>query len=212
MWRLSRHGLSRLFGGFKVPVVQIQYDVLELLRRAGATIRSRNRADCPRCGKRRAVSYATQVFHCHHTGCNFQGNAITLARDLGLLKPLSSRDAEKLKRTRDLARYAAEELSFRLRERRLPLQEEHRRMLDILHGGEARLKRDQDPKIGQAIIAYAKRQLRKIRAQLAILEDSPMPQRLEFLNANEGRQKGMVCAVIAAGGVEDTSGKFIEVE
>ena len=74
------------------------------------------------------------------------------------------------------------------------------------------MKRDQDPKIGQALVSYARRQLKKIRAELAIIEDSPIPQRLGFLNANESQQKGMVCAVIAAGGVEDASGKFIEVE
>ena len=93
-----------------MPVVQIQYDVPELLRRAGVTLRSRNRADCPKCGKRRTVSYATEVFYCHHTGCNFQGNIITLARELGLLKPLSPHEAQELRRMREHARRAAEEV------------------------------------------------------------------------------------------------------
>ena len=191
---------------------QTQYDISQLLMRAGATLRGNHRADCPKCGKRRTVSYATEVFYCHHTGCNFQGNIITLARELGLLKPLSPREAQELGRTRERARRAAEQISYRLRERSMVLQAEHRELLDINYGGEARLKRDRDPRIGQTLVSYAQKQLRKIRAELAIIEDSPMLQRLEFLNANEGRQKGMVCTVIAAGGVEDASGRFTEVE
>ena len=192
--------------------VQTQYDVPSLLVRAGATLRPRGRADCPRCGKRRTVSYATGVFNCHHTGCNFQGNTITLARELGLLKPLPPREAEELRRTRERARRAAEEVSYRLRERRLTLQEEHRQLLNIYYGGQERLKRDRDPKIGQILATYAKKQLRRVDAELAIVEGSPIPQRLRYLNANEGRQKGMVCAVIGVGGLEDANGRFVEVE
>ena len=195
-----------------MPVAEIQFSVPELLTRAGATLRGRNRADCPRCHRKRTVSYTEELYFCHHVGCDFRGNSITLAKQLGLLHALSPREARELRRTTERARWAAEELSFRLRERRLTLQEEHRQLLDILYGGQERLERDRDQKTGQTLVTYARKNLRRVRAELAIIEDSPMPQRLEFLNANEGRQKGMVCAVIAAGGIEDASGKFIEVE
>ena len=195
-----------------MPVAQIQYEVLELLRRAGATLRGPRRSDCPECHSKRTVSYTEELYFCHNAGCDFRGNCVTLARELGLLKPLSPREAEDLKRIRERARRAAEEFAFRLRERRLVLQAEHRELLTIYYGGQERLKRDRDPKIGQTLVAYAKKQLRKIRAELAIVEDSPIPKRLKFLNANEGRQKEMVCAVIGSGGLEDPNGRFIEVE
>ena len=191
---------------------QTQYDISQLLMRAGATLRGNHRADCPKCGKRRTISHTHEVFTCHEATCDFRGNVVTLAKELGLLKPLSPREAGDLKRTRERARRAAEEFAFRLRERSMPLRQEHRQMLDILYGGMERLKRDRDPKIGQAIIAYAKRKLRKIRAELALVEDAPMPTRLKFLNANEGRQKGMISEVIAGGGLSDVNGTFIEVE
>ena len=137
---------------------------------------------------------------------------MTLARELGLLKPLAAHEARELQRTREYARQAAEEVSFRLRERRVVLQAEHRELLDIYYGGEARLKQDRNQKTGQALVAYAKKQLRKIRAELAIVEDYPIPRRIEFLNANQGRQKGMISEVIAGGGLSDVNGTFIEVE
>ena len=92
------------------------------------------------------------------------------------------------------------------------LQAEHRELLNIYYGGEARLKQDRNQKTGQALVAYAKKQLRKIRAELALVEDAPMPDRLRYLDANEGRRKGMVSSVINAGGLEDAGGRFIEVE
>ena len=192
--------------------VQTQYKVPELLTRAGATLQGRDRADCPRCGKRRTISHTEEVFNCHEATCDFKGNAVTLARELGLLKPLPPREAAELRRTRERARRAAEEVSYRLRERRLTLQEEHRQLLDIYYGGQERLKRDRDPKIGQTLVAYAKKQLRKIRAELVLLEDGPLLEHIRYLDANEGKQEGMVCAVIGAGGVEDADERFIEVE
>ena len=192
--------------------VQTQYNVPSLLVRTGATLRPRGRADCPQCGKRRTISHTEEVFNCHEATCDFKGNAVTLGWELGLLKPLSPREAEELKRTRERARRAAEEVSYRLREHRLVLQEGHRQLLDILYGGQERLKRDRDQKTGKTLVGHARKHLRRVCAELAIVEDSPMSQRLEFLNANEGRQKGMVCAVIAAGGLEDANGRFIELE
>ena len=99
-----------------------------------------------------------------------------------------------------------------MRERRLALQGEHRQTLDILYGGQERLKADRDQKTGQTLVSYAKKQLRKIRAELALVEDAPLPTRLEFLNADEGRQKRMVLEVIAGGGLSAADEMFIEVQ
>ena len=195
-----------------MKTAQTKYDVPELLTRAGVTLRGPRRADCPECHRKRTVSYTEELYFCHHVGCYFRGNSITLAKQLGLLHPLSPREAEELRRTRERAQQAAEEVAFRLRERRMVLQAEHREMLDIYYGGEARLKRGRDPKIGQTLLSYAKKNLRRVRAEFAIVEDAPMPRRLEFLNANEGRQRGMISEVIAGGGLSAADGMFIEVQ
>lgn len=58
-----------------------------LLEQAGARLRSAKRADCPRCGGRRTIAYTEETFFCHHFGCGWSGNAITLARELGAALP-----------------------------------------------------------------------------------------------------------------------------
>src|SRR5262249_6751900 len=69
----------------------------ELLERAGFRVRGR-RADCPRCeGRSRlTVSVAQGVAHCHR--CQWSGNRVTLARELGLLSDPGSRQALRRER------------------------------------------------------------------------------------------------------------------
>lgn len=55
----------------------------DLLKLAGARLRSAKRADCLRCGGRRTIAFTDETFYCHHAGCGWSGNAITLARELG---------------------------------------------------------------------------------------------------------------------------------
>ncbi|MGO9275342.1 MAG: hypothetical protein ACLQOO_34755 [Terriglobia bacterium] len=62
-----------------------------------------------------------------------------------------------------------------------------------------------------AALAYALSELPGVRAELAILEDAPVPQRLAFLNASAERRKEMTERVILAGGLLDRRGKFVEV-
>ena len=192
--------------------VKTQYDVPQLLTRAGATLRGRNRADCPRCGKRRTVSYETEVFHCHRTGCNFRGNTITLARELGLLKRLSAKEAQELIVEREQALTAAQWAIERVRERRQELYQFHRDLLDIYYGSVMRLSKNRQDEIGWSCLAYFYKQIPAVRAELNLLEEAPPLERIRYLDANEGKQREMVCEVIAAGGVEDSKGRFIEVE
>ena len=191
---------------------ETHYELPDLLVRAGATLRGRNRADCPRCGKRRTVSYATEVFHCHHTGCNFRGNTITLARELGLLKRLSAKEAQELRVEREQALTVALWTTQCVRERRQELYQFHRDLLGIYHGSVMRLSKNRQDEIGWSCLAYFYKQIPAVRAELNLLEEAPPLERIRYLDANEGKQRGMVCAVIEAGGVEDADGRFIEVE
>ena len=61
------------------------FDMRSLLERAGFVIRGK-RADCIHCSGRRGgtVSFSNEMAHCHR--CKWSANAITLARDLDLLK------------------------------------------------------------------------------------------------------------------------------
>ena len=192
--------------------VKTQYDVPELLTRAGATLRGRNRADCPRCGKRRTVSYATEVFHCHHTGCNFRGNTITLARELGLLKRLSAKEAQELKVEREQALTAAQWAIERVRERRQELYQFHRDLLDVYYGSVTRLIKNRQDEIGWSCLAYFYEQIPVVRWELTLLEEAPPLERLAFLDADDAARAQLIDAVILAGGVPCPDGKFVEVQ
>jgi ribosomal protein L37AE/L43A len=76
--------------------VVAQLDLHDSLQRAGARLASRGRADCPRCGKKRTVSYTGEVFFCHHADCKFKGNTFTLAKELGLAPTYSPQDLRRL--------------------------------------------------------------------------------------------------------------------
>ena len=192
-------------------VSQTQYAIPEPLTRAGATLRGRNRADCPRCQKKRTVSHTHELFNCHEATCDFRGNVVTLAKELGLLKPLSPREAEELRRTRERARAAAEELSYRLRERRLTLQEEHRQLLTIYHAAVDRLNRNRQDEIGWSLLAHFYKQIPAVRAALTLLEDAPLPERIRYLDASQAKQRERVYEVVAARVLEDAQGRFAEV-
>ena len=195
-----------------MPVAQIQFDVPELLRRAGATLRGRNRADCPRCGKRRTVSYVTDVFHCHHTECNFRGNTITLARELGLLKRLPAKEAQELKAERERARTAAQWAIGRVKQRRLKVCQIHQDLLDIKYGAMDRLENNRQDEIGWACLAYAYKEIPVIRAELTLLEEAPPLERLMFLDSSDTQRDRKIDSVVLAGGVTTPDGKFVEVQ
>ena len=192
--------------------VKTQYDVPQLLTHAGATLRRRNRADCPLCGKRRTVSYATEVFHCHHTGCNFRGNTITLARELGLLKRLSAKEAQELKVEREQALTAAQWAIERVKQRRLKACQIHQELLDIKYGAMDRLENNRQDEIGWACLAYAYKEIPLIRAELTLLEEALPLERLAFLDANDAARAQAIDDVILAGGVPCPDGKFVEVQ
>ncbi len=174
--------------------VKTQYDVPELLTRAGATLRGRNRADCPRCGKRRTVSYATEVFHCHHTGCNFRGNTITLARELGLLKRLSAKEAQELRVEREQALTAALWTTQRVRKRRQELYQFHRDLLGIYHGSVMRLSKNRQDEIGWSCLAYFYEQIPVVRAELTLLEEALPLERLAFLDLDDPARAQVISA------------------
>jgi hypothetical protein len=64
----------------------------QLLERAGFRVAGK-RADCGKCagGSRRTVSFTHEVAHCHR--CQWSGNRITLARELGLLSDPRTRQS-----------------------------------------------------------------------------------------------------------------------
>lgn len=187
------------------------YPIPDLLERAGARLRGRNRADCPLCGGQRTVSYSDELYCCHHAGCDFRGNIVTLVKRLGLARRFSRGEALAHQRDRDEARAAAEYARQRIKAERHALYEAHRSLLTIRGQAEQRLRKAPDDALAWGALACVNARLPQVKASLAILEDAPIPTRLDFLNACERKRKEMDEKVIRAGGLLDAWGKFIEV-
>ncbi|MGH9357710.1 MAG: hypothetical protein ACRD1O_00875 [Terriglobia bacterium] len=100
-----------------------QFEMVELLEQAGARPRG-NRHDCPKCGGFRTVTHTDETFFCHK--CGWRGNAATLAKELGVYKPLPRDEYLRQKRERERAHNSVVRLYQAVRARRMEL-------LDSLH-------------------------------------------------------------------------------
>ena len=197
-----------------MSMAQIQYTVPELLIRAGATLHPNDRADCPKCGKRRAVSYTPELYCCHHAGCDFNGNDFRLARDLGLLLPSSPGEAARRREARERAKKAAQILAARIREQVWALRAEHRQLLDVEYAGRERLKQNPQSGLGRDMQNYSRGERLKVLAALTLLEDTPPAERLAFLNSGKPEREKAIAGVIEAGGLyrlHNGEKQFIEV-
>ena len=194
-----------------MSIMELQFAMGELLERAGAKLRGRGRADCPRCGGRRTLSYTSSLFKCHHAGCGFQGSSHNLAKELGLARPLSLAEREELQQRLLCAREAAGQALGRVRSRRLELYEAHRSLLSILLSASERLKQNPEDERAWTALAYRGRELPKVRAELAMLESVPVGDRLALLNASNVDRERLVARMVIHGGVVDSNGKFVEV-
>ena len=77
-----------------------QIGMTDLLERAGAPPRG-NRHDCPRCGGLRTLTNTPECFYCHK--CHWTGNVITLAKELGIYRPMTSAEYQELHHRLDQA-------------------------------------------------------------------------------------------------------------
>jgi ribosomal protein L37AE/L43A len=103
--------------------VACEYQIEELLELARAHPRGR-RHDCPKCGALRTITHTDDAFFCHK--CGWKGNAVSLAKELGLYRRLPSAEYRELRRKQERAHEAALRLYQATHERQLELQDELR--------------------------------------------------------------------------------------
>ena len=80
-----------------------QFDIGALLEMDGNRPRT-NRHDCRRCGGIRTITRTNEFFYCHK--CHWTGSTITLAKQLGVCRRLSSAEYHELQRSQELAHEA----------------------------------------------------------------------------------------------------------
>src|SRR6516225_907177 len=96
-----------------------QYDLPALLEMSGAPAAGPRRHNCPKCGGRRTLAHTDEVFYCHK--CQWRGNAVTLAKELGLYRRLPSAAWRELRQNRERADSAARDLYERIKTQRFEL-------------------------------------------------------------------------------------------
>lgn len=184
-----------------------EFEVGELLERAGARPRG-NRHDCPKCDARRTVTHTNEVFFCHR--CHWRGNAVTLQKELGTYRRLSSVEYRDLRQNHARADRLARRFYEMIRARRLELYDSCRALGRILDGAHRRLQQNAEDVAAWSALALVYRHLRGVGAQLALLENAPMRERLAFLTAPEPESRRKVEEVLLAGGLVDERGRFVE--
>jgi ribosomal protein L37AE/L43A len=193
-----------------MTAVAVEFPLVALLERAGATLRSRSRADCPRCGGKRTISHTDEVFYCHHAGCEFTGSALTLAKELGLAPERSADERRQFAQLRKRAHEKAGLVYQRVKARRWKLYDTHQNLLTIWTNAREALGENPQNSTAWAGLAFAQSRLDEVRAALLLLEDGPFPDVLAFLNAAPAEQGRRVRAIIQAGGLLSRHGKFLE--
>lgn len=184
--------------------------ITELLASAGAHIRSHGRADCPRCKRRRAVSFdvSKALYYCHGAGCDFSGGAEKLARELGLARRLSPGEREQFHRQYKRADHAARALYARVQTPRFELLEELRslgRLETTVHSAGT-----DHPSTWDAL-ALVHRGRPALLAELAILENCRAADLIRFVSASREQRAKVIDGVLMRGGLCDSRGRFVEV-
>jgi ribosomal protein L37AE/L43A len=192
----------------------VEYEVSDLLRRTGAVPPryGRGKWTCPRCQRTAlSVNQSSGLFNCFHAGCDFRGNAFTLARELGLTKRLSSAEARALRLEKEQAERASSAFSAQVRAARFGLAALHIELLNLRGQAQARLKVNSDNEAAWEVLAYIHSQLPRVRAALLLLSEGTIGDRRAWLEADERTHHEMVDRILRVGGVPTFDDKFIEI-
>jgi len=187
-----------------------KFTLTDLLTTAGARVRGRGRADCPRCKRQRSVSFdeSRGVYYCHGAGCDFSGGAAKLANEQGLTTGLTANEYSEVCQNRHRADRAARLLYGRVKARRSEL-------LALLHSlnemeAAAHMFGPDDPAAWDTFgTVYGERPA--VLAELAILEHCRAADLIRFLSERRDTRKRLIEGVLLRGGLWDSQGKFVEV-
>ncbi|HXH51353.1 MAG TPA: hypothetical protein VNM47_18600 [Terriglobia bacterium] len=182
-----------------------QYDVPILLQMAGAKPRG-NRHDCPKCGTRRTVTNTADCFFCHH--CQWKGNGVTLAKELGVYRRLPGAEYRELSRRRERARIAAERLHGAIQAQRNGLLDRLRDLNQL----EIACHRTGPTEAGWEGVQMVDSRRPGILAELTVLENATAADLIKFFLASSKARRETIERVLASRGFSPRVGEFIEVQ
>jgi len=192
-----------------MTMVNQEYAVPELLENAGCTLRGRNRSDCAWCKGRRTISYTDEVYCCHR--CGAKGNSFTLARELGLAPRLSRAEAQAMRLEKERAEAVANAFLARVRAARFGLTALHMELLNLRDEAHERLKANHDDETAWEILACICSELPRVRAELILLSDGTVGDRVAWFEGNEERRREIADCILRVSRVPTFDGKWAEV-
>lgn len=182
-----------------------QYDLPTLLEKAGARPRG-NRCDCPKCGGHRTITHSDETFFCHK--CQWKGNTVTLAKEVGVYQPLSPEKYRELQQLLEQADRAARALYCRVKARRLQVAAQLRSLGRIERGAHAA---PNHPLAWDALaMVYSERPA--LLAELAAMENCKARDLFRFLTTDDATRVRALARVVVRGGLYDHADRFVEVE
>lgn len=189
----------------------IELEITELLEQAGAVPprHGRGKWTCPECKcPALGVNKDRGLYHCFHAGCAFHGGIGTLRKRLGLRREwLPRAEHLRLRREREQANKAAEQLYATIKARRLELLDQIH-SLNRIEQGAHRSGADRPETWLALAMVHAERP--SMLVELAILENCRVPELVRFLTADTQTRQAAVDRVLGWGGLQDASGKFLE--
>jgi hypothetical protein len=157
------------------------------------------------------VSYTDELFCCHYAGCDFRGNAFTLACELGLVRKLSSAEARALRLERERAEAAASAFLVQVRGARFGLDALYIDFLNLRDEASERLKANPNDETAWDALAHIYSELPRVRAELALLCEGTFGDRQAWLDADADKHREMIDRILRVGAVPTFDGKWIEV-
>ncbi|HLI30796.1 MAG TPA: hypothetical protein VKV79_06835 [Terriglobia bacterium] len=188
-----------------MATVAVQPGIGELLEQAGARPRG-NRHDCPKCGGLRTVTHAEECFYCHK--CQWKGNAVSLAKELGIYRRIPKAEYIRQRRERAQARSAATGFLETCRIERLRTFNELRqlaRLETLAHDAGA------DSPVTWDALALVYSQRPSLTATAVLLSEGSIPARRRWLEADSQERGRIAEEILLAGGFSGDAGKFVQV-
>ncbi len=182
-----------------------QYEISGLLEQAGANPRG-NRHDCPKCGGLRTVTHSGEAFYCHR--CEWKGNAVKLAKELGLYERLPRAEYVRQRAAREQAESQARQFLADCKARRRAFEGLYIEMQNLCDEYPARL--DPEDESAWDGLEWVYKNEREVLATIILLGEGAIAPRRRWLEAAAEERERIIEEILLTGGLHDPRGNFIE--
>jgi len=187
--------------GDETVSIAAPYEIEDLLEQTGARARG-NRHDCSKCGGLRTITHTEECFYCHR--CQWKGNAVTLAKELGICQRIPKAEYIRQRKAREQAGNAAGAFLSRCRSERLTV---YGILRELARLETAAHEAGPDHPAAWGALALIYRQRPILTAKVILLSEGSIADRRRWLEADtEGRER-IAGEILISGGCCDDAGR-----